>query len=39
VLGLFGIKHDIEDSPFAKDIVINSGMIQLDNVCFHYQPE
>jgi len=36
---LLGVKPDIEDSLFATDIVINNGMIEFDNVCFHYQPE
>jgi ATP-binding cassette subfamily B (MDR/TAP) protein 6 len=39
MLDLLDIKPDVQDSPFAKDIVINNGMIEFDNVCFHYQPE
>lgn len=39
MLDLFDIKPDVIDLPLAKDIVINNGMIEFDNVCFHYQPE
>lgn len=39
MLDLLDIKPDVQDSPFAKDIVINNGMIEFDNVCFHYQQE
>lgn len=39
MLDLFDIKPDVVDQPFAKDIVINNGMIEFDNVCFNYQPE
>ncbi|CAF4374453.1 unnamed protein product, partial [Rotaria sp. Silwood2] len=39
MLDLLDIKSDVEDSPFAKDIVINNGMIEFENVCFHYQSE
>jgi ATP-binding cassette subfamily B (MDR/TAP) protein 6 len=39
MLDLLDIKPDVEDSPFAKDIVISAGMIEFENVCFHYQPE
>ncbi|CAF1384544.1 unnamed protein product [Rotaria magnacalcarata] len=39
MLDLLDIKPDVQDSPFAKDIVINNGMIEFDDVCFHYQPE
>ncbi|CAF1346686.1 unnamed protein product [Rotaria sordida] len=39
MLDLLDIKPDVEDSPFAKDIVISNGMIEFDNVCFYYQPE
>jgi len=39
MLDLLDIEPDVKDSPFAKDIVINNGMIEFENVCFHYQPE
>ncbi|CAF0760216.1 unnamed protein product [Adineta steineri] len=39
MLDLLDIKPDVQDSPFAKDLVINNGMIEFDNVCFHYQNE
>ncbi|CAF1526624.1 unnamed protein product, partial [Rotaria sordida] len=39
MLDLLDIKPDVQDSPLAKDIVINNGMIEFDDVCFHYQPE
>ncbi|UJR30014.1 hypothetical protein I4U23_017559 [Adineta vaga] len=39
MLDLFDIQPDVQDSPFAKDLVINNGMIEFDNVCFHYQVE
>ena len=39
MLDLFDIKPDVIDLPLAKDIVINNGMIEFDNVCFNYQPE
>ncbi|CAF1130323.1 unnamed protein product [Adineta ricciae] len=39
MLDLLDIRPDVQDSPFAKDLVINTGMIEFDNVCFHYQPE
>lgn len=39
MLDLLDIKPDVQNSPFAKDIIINNGMIEFDNVCFHYQPE
>lgn len=39
MLDLLDIKPDVVDSPFAKDLVITSGKIEFENVCFHYQPE
>jgi ATP-binding cassette subfamily B (MDR/TAP) protein 6 len=39
MLDLLDVKPDVQDSPFAKDLVINNGMIEFDNICFHYQPE
>jgi ATP-binding cassette subfamily B (MDR/TAP) protein 6 len=39
MLDLLDIQPEIQDSPFAKDIIINNGMIEFDNVCFHYQPQ
>jgi len=39
MLDLLDIKPDVVDSPDAEIIVINNGMIEFDNVCFHYQPE
>ncbi len=39
MLDLLDIKPDVQDLPFAKDLVINNGMIEFDNVCFHYQVE
>jgi ABC-type transport system involved in Fe-S cluster assembly fused permease/ATPase subunit len=39
MLDLLDIKPDVKDLPLAKDLVINNGMIEFDNVCFHYQQE
>ena len=39
MLDLLDIKSDVEDLPFAKEIKINNGMIEFDNVCFRYQAE
>ena len=39
MLDLLDIRPDVQDQPFAKDIVINNGMIEFENVSFHYQPE
>ena len=39
MLDLLDIQPDVEDSPFAKDLVIKNGMIEFDHVSFHYQPE
>jgi ATP-binding cassette subfamily B (MDR/TAP) protein 6 len=39
MLDLLDNKPLVKDLPFAKDLVINNGMIEFDNVCFHYQSE
>ena len=39
MLDLLDIQPDVEDSPFATELVINNGMIEFDHVSFHYQPE
>ena len=39
MLDLFDIQPDVQDSPHATDLVINNGMIEFENVCFHYQSE
>ncbi|CAF0743833.1 unnamed protein product [Didymodactylos carnosus] len=39
MLDLLDIQPEIQDRPFAQDIQINNGMIEFENVCFHYQPE
>lgn len=39
MLDLLDIKPEVIDSPGAKDIVINNGMIEFEHVRFHYQPE
>jgi len=39
MLDLLDIQPDVQDSPNASVIVINNGMIEFENVCFHYQPE
>lgn len=39
MLDLLDIQPDVEDSPFAKDLVITDGKIEFDHVSFHYQPE
>ncbi|CAF3945798.1 unnamed protein product, partial [Rotaria sp. Silwood2] len=39
MLDLLDNQPTIVDSPFAKDLVITNGMIEFDDVCFHYQAE
>lgn len=39
MLDLLNIEPDVQDSPFAEDLVINNGMIEFENVSFHYEPE
>ncbi|CAF1451753.1 unnamed protein product, partial [Didymodactylos carnosus] len=39
MLDILDIQPDVQDRPFAKDIQITNGMIEFENVSFHYQPE
>ncbi len=29
---------EVEDEPGARDLNITKGMIEFNNVCFHYNP-
>jgi ABC-type protease/lipase transport system fused ATPase/permease subunit len=39
MLDLLDIQPEIQDSPFAKDLLITDGTIEFDHVSFHYQVE
>ena len=32
-------KHEITDAPSAPDLIVSKGLIEFNNVSFHYLPE
>lgn len=39
MLDIIDLQPEIQDSPFAKDLVITQGKIEFDHVSFHYKEE
>lgn len=36
---LLSEKQEVKDSPIALNLNVSKGMIEFNNVCFHYAPE